>query len=89
MIHLKGSLRENQGTSHPAFFNCSFIITVGVITALCSSSKQCKIFILVNITAHKLIPVEILWSLFSFFSTDSCKFCLKKNIVLSHILARR
>lgn len=65
MIHLKGSLEENQGTSHPAFFNCSFIITVGVITALCSS-KQCKIFILVNIAVHKLVPVEILWSLFPF-----------------------
>lgn len=39
MIHLKGSLKENRGTSHPAFFNCSFIITVGEITALRYSSK--------------------------------------------------
>lgn len=45
MIHLKGSLKENGGMSHPAFFNCSFIITVGEIMVLCYSSKECKIFI--------------------------------------------
>lgn len=39
MIHLKGSLKENGGMSHPAFFNCSFIITVGEIMVLCYSSK--------------------------------------------------
>lgn len=31
--------------SHPAFSNCSFIITVGEIMVLCYSSKECKIFI--------------------------------------------
>ena len=45
MIHLKGSLKENRGTSHPAFFNCSFIITVGEIMALYYSSKECKIYV--------------------------------------------